>query len=69
MRLSIRVDLLYEIVMSIEFWISFIINNIINEFKNQKAMKILKTIIVGVGAVMWSPKINMTHKVEYNILI
>lgn len=30
------------------------ISNLINELKKQKAMNILKTIIVGVGAVMWS---------------
>lgn len=32
------------------------ISNIINELKNQKAMNLLKSVIVGVGAVMWSLK-------------
>jgi|WetSurMetagenome_2_1015567.scaffolds.fasta_scaffold85529_1 hypothetical protein len=63
-----RVDLLYEVVMSIEFWISFMISNLINELKNQKTMNILKTIIVGVGAVMWSLKTNMTHRIDYSLL-
>jgi hypothetical protein len=40
--------------MSIEFWISFMISNLINELKKQKSMNILKNVIVGVGAVMWS---------------
>ena len=54
--------------MSIEFWISFMISNLINELKNQKTMNILKTIIVGVGAVMWSLKTNMTHRIDYSLL-
>jgi hypothetical protein len=40
--------------MSIEFWINFMIGNLINELKKQKAMNKLKNIIVGVGVVMWS---------------
>ena len=47
--------------MSVEFWIIFMISNIIDEIKTQNAMNNLKTIIVGVGAVMWSLKTNMTH--------
>lgn len=54
--------------MSIEFWISFIIGDLINELKNLKAMNTLKNIIVGVGAVMWSLKTNMTHKIDCNNL-
>jgi hypothetical protein len=54
--------------MSIEFWISFMIGNLINELKNQKTMNTLKNIIVGVGAVMWSLKTNMTHKSDCNTL-
>lgn len=52
--------------MSIEFWISFIIGNLINELKNQNDMNTFKNIIVGVGATMWSLKTDMTHKSEYN---
>jgi len=66
--LCLRVDMLFEVVMSIEFWISFIISNLINELKKQKAMNILKTIIVGVGAVMWSLKTTMTHKIDNKVL-
>lgn len=47
--------------MSVEFWISFMISKMIDEIKTQNAMNTLKTIIVGVGAVMWSLKTNMTH--------
>jgi len=66
--LCTRVDILFEVVMSIEFWISFMIGNLINELKKQKTMNILKTIIVGVGAVMWSLKTNMTHEMDCNLL-
>lgn len=62
-----KVDLLFEIVTSIEFWLSFMISNLINELKKQKAMNIIKNIIVGVGAVMWSLKTNMTREIDYNI--
>lgn len=44
------------------------IGNLINELKKQKTMNIFKTIIVGVGAVMWSLKTTMTHKMNDNIL-
>jgi len=54
--LCTRVDLLYEIVMSIEFWSSFKIANLIHKLKNQKTINIFKSVIVGVGAVMWSLK-------------
>lgn len=54
--------------MSIEFWINFMIGNLINELKKQKAMNKLKNIIVGVGVVMWSLKTNMTHKSDSNKL-
>jgi len=37
------------------------ISKIINEIKTQNTMNTLKTIIVGVGAVIWSLKTNMTH--------
>ncbi len=52
--------------MSIEFWFSFIINNLIYEHKKLNNMNILKSIFVGVGAVMWSPRTNMTYEVENN---
>jgi hypothetical protein len=32
------------------------IGNLINELKNLKTMNIFKSVIVGVGAVMWSLK-------------
>lgn len=55
--------------MSVEFWTSFMIGNLINELKNLKTMNILKSVIVGVGAVMWSLKTNMTHEMDYNFSI
>ncbi len=62
-----KVELFYEIVTSVEFWLSFIIGNLINELKKQKTMNILKSVIVGVGAVMWSLKTNMTREFcKYN---
>lgn len=54
--------------MSIEFWLNFMIGNLIDELKKQKAMNKLKNIIVGVGVVMWSLKTNMTHKSDSNKL-
>lgn len=63
-----KVELLYEIVTGIEFWLSFMIGNLINELKKQKTMNILKSIIVGVGAVMWSLKTNMTREFDNNSL-
>lgn len=52
--------------MSVEFWTSFMIGNLINELKNLKTMNIFKSVIVGVGAVMWSLKTNMTYKMDCN---
>jgi len=64
--LCIKADLLFEIVTSIEFWFSFMIGNLINEFKKQKTMNILKSVIVGVGTIMWSLKTNMIRKFDNN---
>jgi len=44
------------------------ISKIINEIKTQNTMNTLKTIIVGVGAVMWSLKTNMTYRIDYSLL-
>jgi hypothetical protein len=57
-----RVELIYEIVTSVEFWLSFINGNLINDLKKQKTMNILKSVIVGVGAIMWRLKTNMTRE-------
>jgi uncharacterized protein (DUF983 family) len=46
--------MIYEVVMSIEFWASFILKQFINEFLKLKTMNILKSVIVGVGAIVWS---------------
>jgi hypothetical protein len=48
---------MYNIVTSIEFWMSLTISNIIVELKNLKPMNIFKTIIVGVGAIVWGHSI------------
>lgn len=42
------------------------IGNLINEFKKQKTMNILKSVIVGVGTIMWSLKTNMIRKFDNN---
>lgn len=64
--MCIRVELFYEIVTSVEFWLSFMISNLINELIKQKTMNILKSVIVGVGAVMWGLKTNMTREFYKN---
>ncbi len=57
-----NVELMYSIVTSIEFWMSLIISNLIVELKNLKPMNVLKTIIVGVGAIVWGHS-NMTCRI------
>ncbi|MGK0308096.1 MAG: hypothetical protein ACI8RP_001054 [Urechidicola sp.] len=49
-----QVDLVYDVITSVEFWISFIVKQFINEFLKLKTMNIFKSVIVGVGAIVWS---------------
>jgi hypothetical protein len=49
-----QVDLVYDVITSLEFWISFIVKQFINETLKLKTMNILKSVIVGVGAIVWS---------------
>jgi len=49
-----KVDLVYDVITSLEFWISFILKQFINEILKLKTMNILKSVIVGVGAIVWS---------------
>jgi hypothetical protein len=49
-----QVDLVYNVITSVEFWISFILKQFINEILKLKTMNIIKSVIVGVGAIMWS---------------
>ena len=49
-----QVDLVYDVITSVEFWISFIVKRFINETLKLKTMNILKSVIVGVGAIVWS---------------
>lgn len=49
-----RVDLVFDVITSVEFWISFIVKQFINEFLKLKTMNIFKSVIVGVGAIVWS---------------
>jgi hypothetical protein len=55
---------MYNIVTSIEFWMSLIISNIIVELNKFEPMNILKTIFVGVGTIVWGHSI-MTCKVLF----
>ena len=55
--MCLEVDLIYDVVTSIEFWMSHMINRLINEIVNFKPMNIYKNIIVGVGAVVWDHRI------------
>ena len=61
-----KVDIVYDIITSVEFWISFIITQFINESLKLKTMNILKIVIVGVGAIVWSHK--QVRLVKLNIL-
>ena len=47
-------DLVYDVITNIEFWMSFILKQFINEITKDKSMNTLKSVIIGVGAIMWS---------------
>lgn len=49
-----QVDLVYDLITSLEFWISFIVKQFINEILKLKTMNILKSVIVGVGTIVWN---------------
>lgn len=49
-----QVDLVYDIITSVEFWMSFFIKQFINECVKLKTMNKFKSVIVGVGAIVWS---------------
>ena len=49
-----QIDIVYDITTSIEFWVSFIVERFINECLKLKTMNIVKSVLVGVGAIMWS---------------
>ena len=49
-----QVDLVYDIITSVEFWMSFFLKQFINECLKLKTMNIFKSVIVGVGAIVWS---------------
>lgn len=51
-----QVDLVYDVITGVEFWISFILKQFINEILKLKTMNIFKSVIVGVGAIVWSHK-------------
>ncbi len=48
-----QIDIVYDITTSIEFWVSFIVERFINECIKLKTMNIFKSVIVGVGAIVW----------------
>jgi len=43
----------FMLIMSIEFWVGFLIKFFITEFVNRNNMNVFKIIIAGVGAMMW----------------
>lgn len=49
------IDSLMTMVTGIEFWMSFMINNLISTINKSKPMNIFKNVIVGVVAILWSP--------------
>ena len=49
-----QVDVVYDIITGVEFWVSFFLKQFINECLKLKTMNIFKSVIVGVGAIMWS---------------
>lgn len=57
-----EVELMYNIVTGIEFWISLTVNFLIVELLKFKPMNIIKSIFVGVGAMVWGHNI-MTCKI------
>jgi hypothetical protein len=52
-----EVEWMYNMITSIEFWMSLVIKQLIIELLKFKPMNILKNIIVGVGAVVWDHNI------------
>jgi len=62
--LCTKVELMYDIVTSIEFWMSLIIKQLIVKLLKFKPMNILKNIIIGVGAVVWDHNI-MTCRILF----
>jgi len=56
-----RIDLVFELIVSMEFWVSFVIKFLISEIIKLKSMNNLKIILAGVGAFMWGPKCNVTY--------
>gem|GEM_PF-2700944 len=55
--MSSQVDLIYNMVTSIEFWMNLMIKQLITELLKFRPMNIFKNIIVGVGAVVWDHNI------------
>lgn len=49
-----QIEVVYDIITSIEFWVSFIVERFINECLKLRTVNIIKTVIVGVGAIVWS---------------
>ncbi len=49
-----QIDIVYDITTSIELWVSFIVERFINECLKLKTVNIIKSVIVGVGAIVWS---------------
>ena len=61
---------MFTMIMSIEFWIGFMIKFLISELLNSKPMNnLVKIIIAGVGTIMWGLKATMTHKIVFGISI
>ena len=59
-----EVELMYNIVTSIEFWMSLTIKKLIEKMIKFEPMNIFKNIIVGVVAVVWGHNI-MTCKILF----
>jgi len=54
--LCIRIDVVFQLIVSMEFWVSFLIKFLISEIIKLKPMNNFKIIIAGVGAIMWGLK-------------
>jgi uncharacterized protein (DUF983 family) len=55
--LCLEFDLMFNVVTSIEFWVSLALNKIIVKLSKSKLMNNLKSIMIGVGAVVWDHNI------------
>ncbi len=55
---------MYNLVTSIEFWVSLTVNYLIVELLKFKPMNMFKSILVGVGAMVWGHN-NMTCKILF----